>query len=133
MQVQVVKAKKAYGFTELLDVINAGLDDFIAGMKGEDSKKGDKARKEWDIYKKPSFFQDRPIKIVSRIPQRVRDETIYVHFMRNGYEIKSGRNFIHTPIAGYGNLRYALITETAYNNEEVLKNLKETNYGKIIK
>ena len=108
MKVEVVKAEKELGVT------------FLSKLKMD---------KEFEEYKKPGFYEKRTIRVVQEIPEGLEEKDIYIAFRKDGYEIKSKGNFIHTPVIHYGNLRYACITELGYEldekeREKILDNLK---------
>jgi len=130
MKVRVIKARKALGFTAYVKHMGKLFDPDL-------NPEAKKLERELELYKKPGFYQNRTIKVVDRAPQRPRSEIVYVSFNKTGYEIRSGRNFIHGPIREPGNLRYAcvdlehLVTEE--ERKSVLDDLIRLNNGKPVK
>ena len=137
MKVKVVKAKKALGFRAYIELMNLRLELTNRLAERFVDKTVKKVERELELYKKPGFYKDRKIKVVRSVPKRPRSEIIYVSFHKAGYEIKSGRNFIHRPLILYGNLRYAYVDlEHLITEEEkkgVLDDLKILNNGIISK
>jgi hypothetical protein len=126
MEIVKIKADHAYGFSDLLQN--------IAGKIGSQNKTK-VSDEEWDLFKKPGFYKDRKIVVVGSLPKDMKDETIYVSFGRDSYEIKSGRNFIHGPAfdasdnSDHQNLVYFSARGTSYDTEDVLKDLRKLNNG----
>lgn len=125
MEMEKVKAEHAYGFSELLLNISDKMDK---------SKPPRVTDQEWELFKKPGFYQDRKIEVVGSIPEKVGGETIYVVFHNGSYEIKSDRNFIHGPAieasaTGHSNLRYVSVKDESYEKSKVLDDLVRLNNG----
>ncbi len=137
MKIKIIKAKKGLGFTELLRLTNLELELANLKLEGKDYnkilKEFRRLKREFEFYKKPGFYTKRKIEVANSVPKRVEDETICISFSKSGYEIRSGKNFIHTPLIKYGNLRYASIDLGYLFNgkmeEEVLDDLKGLNNG----
>jgi len=146
MKVRAVKARKALGFAAQIELMGLQFKKMDLALQkdlcGKDTPESvleeleriKRTEREIELYKKPGFYKDRRIKIVDSLPRRPRSEIIYISFNETGYEIKSGRNFIHTPIISYGNLRYAGVDlEHLITDEErssVSDNLVSLNNGR---
>ena len=149
MKIECEKAEKALGLTHATDIVilqirllTCSLRDISTpdlSKKYRDlEKKIQKAEADWEQYKKPGYYHNRPIVVTATLPDSVDDATIHVAFHKTGYLIRSGRNFIDYLFleSVSGNLRYGYVDlEHPITDEEkkkVLSELVQLNNGKLI-
>lgn len=124
MEIEVVKAERAYGFTKMIELINLSLDSSVSGEELA------KIQIDFEMNKKPGFYKDRRIEVVDDIPNKLPNKVIYVCFNKNGYKIRSGGNFLYKSITEKGNLKgiIAKVSDNeSYSKQEVIDGLRYLN------